>query len=83
MLSNELNNLAAQIEDAERLKSGKPVDPSFIAKKLRILAIGVGALELVKVGDSARLIPAECRHQALAPRSLPDAVILLAGEVQS
>lgn len=78
MLSNELNSLAAQIEDCERLKSGRPIDPTIIAQKLRILAMGVSALEAVKIAEGSHAIPAEIRGRALQPRPLHEAAALLA-----
>lgn len=70
MLSTELINLARHMEDADRLKAGRPVDTSFIASKLRTIAEGVTQLEAITVPDHARVVPSEVRRQALGENVL-------------
>ncbi|MBK8157956.1 MAG: hypothetical protein IPK59_03920 [Rhodospirillaceae bacterium] len=82
MLSSELNNLARQMEDAERLKSGRPVDTAAVAKKLRILALGVESLEAITVLPNARVIPLEARALSLAPAVMGTAITRVIEEVK-
>jgi hypothetical protein len=78
MLSNELNALAAQLEGAARVRSTPTIDPVAVAKKLRILAMGVSALEAVTMTDTSRVIPAGAREHAMRPRPVAEAAVLLA-----
>jgi hypothetical protein len=62
MWSQQLNNLAASIEDALKVKSAPMPDMRHLAQRLRAAAEGVGHLESCTVADYARVVGAEIRE---------------------
>lgn len=64
MWSQQLNNLAASIEESLSVKSRPAPDLAFVAQRLRAAAEGVGHLESCSVAEHARVVCAEIRQQA-------------------